>query len=109
MWQHLIWAIGVVVSLFIGWNMYHHQLQIVYGLEKNIAEQESKRQFLTSLAGGINVPDILVKKAFRKENQTKTIKYIDLEKFHSNVTRKINQKILIISLKMLINYQIILA
>ena len=51
--------------------------------EKNIAEQEKKRQFLSSLSGGIVVPELLVKKEYRKENQTKTIKYIDLEKYHS--------------------------
>jgi hypothetical protein len=41
LWQHLIWAIGVAVSLFIGWNMYHAQLQIVNDLENKIAEQKS--------------------------------------------------------------------
>ena len=51
--------------------------------EKNIAEQEKKRQFLSSLSGGIVVPELLVKKEYRKENQTKIIKYIDLEKYHS--------------------------
>ncbi len=51
--------------------------------EANIVEQEKRRQFLSSLAGGIVIPDILVEKEFRKENQTKTIQYIDLEKFHS--------------------------
>jgi len=52
--------------------------------EKNIVEQESRRQFLSFLTGGIIVPDILVENAFKKENQTKTIKYIDLEKYHSS-------------------------
>ena len=52
--------------------------------EQNIVEQESRRQFLSFLAGGITIPDILVENAFKKENQTKTIKYIDLEKYHSN-------------------------
>ena len=51
--------------------------------EENIAEQEKKRQFLSSLSGGIVVPELLVKKEYRKENQTKIIKYIDLEKYHS--------------------------
>jgi len=39
--------------------------------EQNIVEQESRRQFLSFLAGGITIPDILVENAFRKENQTK--------------------------------------
>ena len=51
--------------------------------ETNIVEQEKRRQFLSSLAGGIVISEILVEKEFRKENQTKTIKYIDLEKYHS--------------------------
>ena len=51
--------------------------------EANIVEQEKRRQFLSSLAGGIVIPDILVEKEFRKENQTKLIQYIDLEKYHS--------------------------
>ena len=51
--------------------------------EANIVEQEKRRQFLSSLAGGIVIPEILVEKEFMKENQTKTIQYIDLEKYHS--------------------------
>jgi peptidyl-prolyl cis-trans isomerase D len=51
--------------------------------EANIVEQEKRRQFLSSLSGGIVVPEILIEKEFRKENQTKTIQYIDLEKYHS--------------------------
>jgi len=58
--------------------------------EQNIIEQESRRQFLGFLAGGIVVPDSIVEKEFKKENQTKTIKYIDLEKYHSS--KKVSQK-----------------
>jgi peptidyl-prolyl cis-trans isomerase D len=54
--------------------------------EANIVEQEKKRQFLSSLAGGIVIPEILVEKEFRKENQSKTIQYIDLDKYHSKNT-----------------------
>ncbi len=50
--------------------------------EKNIAEQESKRQFLDYIASGITIPNILVEKAFKQENQLKTIKYIDLNKYY---------------------------
>ncbi len=50
--------------------------------EMNIVEQEKRRQFLSSLAGGIVVPELLIEKEFKKENQTKLIKYIDLEKYH---------------------------
>ena len=51
--------------------------------EANIAEQEKRRQFLSSLAGGIVIPESLVIQEFKKENQIKTIQYIDLEKYHS--------------------------
>jgi len=51
--------------------------------ESNIVEQEKRRQFLSSLAGGITIPEVLVKKEFRKENQTKTIQYINLDNYHS--------------------------
>jgi peptidyl-prolyl cis-trans isomerase D len=50
--------------------------------ETNIVEQEKRRQFLSSLAGGIVIPENLVEQEFRKENQVKTIQYIDLEKYH---------------------------
>ncbi len=51
--------------------------------EKNIVEQESRRQLLSFLAGGLTIPNILVENEFKKENQIKTIKFIDLEKYHS--------------------------
>jgi len=51
--------------------------------EANIVEQEKRRQFLSSLAGGIVIPEVLAEKEFRKENQTKIIQYINLDKYHS--------------------------
>ena len=51
--------------------------------EANIVEQEKRRQFLSSLSGGIIVPEVLVKKEYNKDNQSKTIQYIDLETYHS--------------------------
>ena len=51
--------------------------------EANIIEQEKRRQFLSSLAGGIVIPEILIIQEFKKENQTKTIQYIDLEKYYA--------------------------
>ena len=51
--------------------------------EANIAEQEKKRQFLTSISGGIVIPEILIIDEYKKENQTKTIQYINLDKYHS--------------------------
>ena len=52
--------------------------------EQNIVKQESRRQFLSFLAGGITIPNILIENEFNKENQTKTIKYINLEKYYSS-------------------------
>jgi len=57
--------------------------------EANIVQQESRRQLLSTLAGGIIVPDSYVKKIFEKENQIKTIKYIDLDKYY--LSKKISQ------------------
>ncbi len=51
--------------------------------EANIVEQEKRRQFLSSLSGGIIIPRNLVEREFRKENQTKSIQFIDLNKYHS--------------------------
>ena len=51
--------------------------------EANIVEQEKRRQFLSSLAGGIVIPEVLVEKEFKKENQIKNIQYINLDKYHS--------------------------
>jgi peptidyl-prolyl cis-trans isomerase D len=51
--------------------------------EANIVEQEKRRQFLSSLAGGVVIPETLITQEFRKENQTKIIQYIDLEKYYA--------------------------
>ena len=64
-------------------NFFKKVVQQLLNLKTNIVEQEKRRQFLSSLSGGIVIPEILVKKEYRKENQTKTIKYIDLDKYHS--------------------------
>ena len=50
--------------------------------EQNIVKQEKRRQLLSYLSTGLNVPDFLVQAAYSKENQIKTIKYIDLKKFY---------------------------
>ena len=51
--------------------------------EENIVKQEKRRQFLSSLSSGIIIPESFVKLEYGKENQVKTIKYIDLAKFYS--------------------------
>ena len=53
--------------------------------EKNIAEQEKKRQLLTYLSEGIFLPESLIKKEFESENQIKTIQYIELDKLYKNI------------------------
>ena len=50
---------------------------------KQILLNKKKKAIFSSLAGGIVIPEILIQKEFRKENQTKTIQYIDLDKYHS--------------------------
>tara|TARA_B100001057_G_scaffold467921_1_gene526543 strand:- start:2859 stop:4289 length:1431 start_codon:yes stop_codon:yes gene_type:complete len=50
--------------------------------ETNIAEQEKKRQLLSYLSGGIEIPNFLVQHEYNRENQTKKIDYINLKKFY---------------------------
>jgi len=51
--------------------------------EKNISEQEKRRQFLTFLSGGTIIPNFLVENAFNEENQIKNIKYINLNEIYN--------------------------
>ena len=77
--------------------------------EDNIAKQESRRQFLSSLSGGIVIPSSLVKKTFNLENQIKKIKYINLNKYYSKEkpsdeeVKKVFEKIKIIHKRNKIN------
>ncbi len=50
--------------------------------ETNIAEQEKKRQLLSYLSGGIEIPNFLVQHEYNKENQTKKIEFINLKKYY---------------------------
>ena len=50
--------------------------------EANVAEQEKKRQLLSYLSGGIEIPSFLVQYEYNKENQTKKIDFINLKKFY---------------------------
>ncbi len=52
--------------------------------EKNISAQEKKRQLLSYLSGGVKINDFMVEREFRKENQIKNIKYINLKEFYDN-------------------------
>ena len=52
--------------------------------ERNVVEQEKRRQLLNYLSKGIVIPDHMILKEFNKENQTKTIRYINLKNFYKN-------------------------
>ncbi|MFL2889368.1 MAG: SurA N-terminal domain-containing protein [Pelagibacteraceae bacterium] len=51
--------------------------------EKNLKNQEQKRQLLNFLSNGLVIPEFLIENEFNKENQIKSIKYIDLNKFYN--------------------------
>ena len=50
--------------------------------ERNISEQEKRRQLLSYLAQGLYVSDFLIQHSFSKENQIKDIKYINLNNYY---------------------------
>jgi len=52
--------------------------------EQNIAEQEKKRQLLTFLSEGVNLPKFLIQKEYENENQIKTIQYLELDSLYKN-------------------------
>ena len=52
--------------------------------EKNIAEQEKKRQLLTFLSNGFNLPEFMIEQEFINENQIKTIQYLELDNLYKN-------------------------
>ena len=54
--------------------------------EKNISDQEKKRQLLSYLAQGLYVSDFLIQSSFSKENQIKNIKYINLNNYYDKRT-----------------------
>ncbi len=51
--------------------------------ERNILEQEKKRQLLSYLSDGINIPNFIVQYEYNKEHQKKEIEYIDLKGFYN--------------------------
>jgi peptidyl-prolyl cis-trans isomerase D len=52
--------------------------------EQNIAEQEKKRQLLTFLSEGIDLPEFLIEQEYTNENQIKTIQYLKLDNLYKN-------------------------
>lgn len=57
--------------------------------ERNMLKQEEKRQLLSFLSAGLIFPDFLVEQEYIKENQIRSIEYIDLKNFYS---KKPNEK-----------------
>ncbi len=56
--------------------------------EQNVAQQEKKRQLLTFLSEGTSLPKFLIDNAFQEENQIKTIKYLELDKYYKTIQVK---------------------
>ena len=52
--------------------------------EQNIAAQEKKRQLLTFLSEGINLPEFLIEREYASENQIKTIQYLVLDSLYKD-------------------------
>ena len=52
--------------------------------EQNIVAQEKKRQLLSFLSDGSKIPEFLIDIEFKKENQTRSIKYLDLNTLYKN-------------------------
>ena len=52
--------------------------------EQNISEQEKKKQLLTFLSEGVNLPEFLIEKEYVSENQIKTIQYLELDSLYKN-------------------------
>ncbi|MDC0426834.1 SurA N-terminal domain-containing protein [Pelagibacteraceae bacterium] len=52
--------------------------------EQNVSEQEKKRQLLTFLSEGINLPEFLIEKEYASENQIKTVQYLQLDNLYKN-------------------------
>ena len=50
--------------------------------EKNIAAQHKKRQLLTFLSEGVNLPEFLIEQEYINENQIKTIQYLELDSLY---------------------------
>ncbi len=56
------------------------------GFEQNIAEQEKKRQLLSYLSSGVSLPQFLIESEFKKENQIKYLKFINLDKIYKSIS-----------------------
>jgi peptidyl-prolyl cis-trans isomerase D len=52
--------------------------------EKSIAVQEKKRQLLTFLSQGVNLPGFMIEQEYANENQIKKIQYLELDTLYKN-------------------------
>ena len=59
--------------------------------EKNLAEQEKKRQLLSFLSEGFSIPTYYVDEEYKKENQIKDIQYLDLSSIYKKEDVKIDE------------------
>ena len=67
--------------------------------ETNVSEQEKKRQLLSYLSDGIEIPNFLTQYEYNRENQTKKIEFINLKKFYDKPISEKKLKIFIIKIK----------
>jgi len=59
--------------------------------EQNILAQEKKRQLLTFLSEGVNLPEFMVEQEYANENQIKIIQYLELDSLYKNYTVPIEE------------------
>ena len=59
--------------------------------EQNISEQEKKKQLLTFLSEGVNLPEFMVEQEYANENQIKMIQYLELDSLYKNYTVPIEE------------------
>ncbi len=59
--------------------------------EQNILAQEKKRQLLTFLSEGINLPEFMVEQEYANENQIKMIQYLELDSLYKNYSVPIEE------------------
>jgi peptidyl-prolyl cis-trans isomerase D len=59
--------------------------------EQNILAQEKKRQLLTFLSEGINLPEFMVEQEYANENQIKMIQYLELDSLYRNYSVPIEE------------------
>ena len=59
--------------------------------EQNILAQEKKRQLLTFLSEGVNLPEFMVEQEYANENQIKMIQYLELDSLYRNYSVPIEE------------------